>query len=234
MRKTLRISLWVVLVVPILVLSVPAIAQDCPVPGPYEPCNGCHVSGLNPNVQLAYDTWAESEHLNGVTFGPDRCKNCHQPFRTEEPCGELDREYGVECAVCHTDHTDECDRELRIWDRASCDYGPPIEHNNLNEACLTCHNRPDIIGHSAFDAPAQGWGKAMLEQQGVQCVDCHMPVVPFTDQFGVKTEGRTHNWKVADNLPYSCGTMPGGCHSNKLDEWALKQIEKNKIHGEVD
>ncbi len=74
----------------------------------------------------------------------------------------------------------------------------------------------------------------MLERKDVQCVDCHMPFVPFTDQFGFQTWGRTHDWKVADNLPYSCGTIPGGCHANKTETWALKQIGKNKIHGEVD
>jgi hypothetical protein len=236
MKKTLRMPLLAFLAVPLLALSVPALAQDeCPVPGPYDACDGCHVPGLNPNVELAAITWAESEHLNGVTFGPDRCKNCHQPFRTADTdCGEPDREYGVECAVCHTDHTDDCDRELRIWDREACEYGPEIHHYNLNELCLTCHDRPEIQGHSAFDAPPQGWGQAMLEQKGVLCVDCHMPIVPFTDRFGVMTEGRTHDWKVADNLPYSCGTLPGGCHENKTDDWALKQIAKDKMHGEVD
>jgi hypothetical protein len=234
MKKTLRMSLLALLVVPILALSVPALAQDCPLPGPYEPCRNCHVPGLNPNVELAFETWVTSEHLNGVTFGPDFCKDCHQPFRAEEPCGEPDRANGVECAVCHTDRGDGCDRELRVWDRAACDYGPLIEHDDLNELCLTCHNRPEIIGHSAFNAPPKGWGQAMLEQKGVWCVDCHMPIVPYVDQFGFETEGRTHDWKVADNLPYSCGTLPGGCHANKTDEWALKQIAKNKIHGEVD
>jgi hypothetical protein len=231
MKRILRIPTLALLVVPIVALSVPALAQDCPVPGPFEPCTGCHVPGLNPNVQLAYDTWVDSEHLNGVTFGPDRCKNCHQPFRADEPCGEPDREYGIECATCHTDHTDDCDRELRVWDRTVCDYGPRIEHDNLNELCLTCHDRPDLQGHSAFDAPPQGWAKVMIEQKDVQCVDCHMPIVPFTDTYGNETEGRTHDWNVAANLPYSCGTMPGGCHFNKDDEWALKQIEKKKIHG---
>lgn len=233
MEKLYTFSL-ALLVLPILAFSVPAVAQDCPLPGPYEPCDGCHVPGLNPNVELAFETWVMSEHLNGVTFGPDFCKNCHQPFRADEPCGEPDRVYGIECAVCHTPRGDECDRELRVWDRSLCEYGPPIEHHDLDELCLTCHNQPDIIGHSAFDAPPQGFGKAMLVQQGVQCVDCHMPIVPFVDRFGIETEGRTHNWKVAENLPYSCGTMDGGCHANKTDEWALKQIAKNKIHGEVD
>ena len=234
MKKTLRMSLLALLAVPILALSVPALAQDCPLPGPYEPCDACHAPGVNPNVELAFETWVMSEHLNGVTFGPDFCKDCHQPFRAEEPCGEPDRAYGVECAVCHTGRGGGCDRELRVWDRAACDYGPLIEHDDLNELCLTCHNQPDIIGHSAFDAPPKGWGQVMLERKGVWCVDCHMPIVPYVDRFGVETEGRTHNWKVADNLPYSCGTLPGGCHANKTDEWALKQIAKNKIHGEVD
>jgi hypothetical protein len=36
---------------------------------------------------------------------------------------------------------------------------------------------------------------------------------------------------VEANLPYSCGTVDGGCHSNKTTEWAQKQIDKDKIHG---
>ena len=235
MKRILRIPALAVLVLPILALSVPALAEDCPIPGPYEPCTGCHVPGLNPNVQLAFDTWVRQRASQRCDVRSRlRCKNCHQPFRADEPCGEPDRANGIECAACHTDHSDDCDRELRVWDRTLCDYGPPIEHDNLNELCLTCHDRPDIVGHSAFDAPPQGFSQVMMEQKGVQCVDCHMPIVPFTDRFGIPTEGRTHNWKVADNLPYSCGTMPGGCHFNHDDEWALKQIEKNKTHGEVD
>jgi formate-dependent nitrite reductase cytochrome c552 subunit len=237
MKKNLRVPLLALLAVPMLALAAPAIAEECPEPAYYEPCTGCHVPGLNPNVELAYTTWLESEHLNGVTFGSDFCKDCHQSFRGDPgTCDQLapDSMNGIECATCHTERiSEECDRELRVWDRASCDYGPLIDHDNLDELCLTCHDRPDIVGHSAFFAPPQGWGKAMLEQKGVMCVDCHMPKVPFEGDTG-SSEGRTHNWKVAENLPYSCGTLEGGCHSNKTSKWALKQIEKNKIHGLVD
>jgi hypothetical protein len=235
MKKILWKLLSVVFVAPLLALSLPSFANECPIAGPYEPCTGCHVPGVNPNVQLAAETWIMSEHFNGVTFGPDFCKNCHQPFRTEDlSCGEPDREYGVECAACHTDHTDECGRELRVWDRATCDVGPLIGHDDLNALCLTCHDRPDITGHSAFNAKPKGWAKAMAKHKDVQCVDCHMPIVPFTDQFGFGTEGRTHDMEVTGNLPFSCGTMAGGCHANKTSDWAVKQILKNKIHGEVD
>ena len=233
MKKIFRKPLSVVFVAPLLALSLPSFANECPIAGPYEPCTGCHVPGLNPNVELAYNTWTTSEHLNGVTFGPDFCKNCHQPFRALEPCGEPDREYGVECAVCHTDNAEECGRELRVWDRATCDVGPLIGPDDLNALCLTCHDRPDVIGHSAFSAEPKGWAKAMVAQD-VQCVDCHMPIVPFVDQFGFESEGRTHDLKVAENLPFSCGTMAGGCHADKTSVWAAKQILKDKIHGEVD
>jgi hypothetical protein len=237
MKKNLCTPILALLVVPMLALAVPSIAQECPETGYYEPCAGCHVPGVNPNVELAYTTWLGSEHRNDITFGPEFCKDCHQSFRGEpETCDQLalDSMNGIECATCHTDHSDDCDRELRVWDRASCDYGPLIDHDDLDALCLTCHDRPDKVGHSAFFAPPQGWGQAMLEKQGVMCVDCHMPNVPFTDNSGSSSVGRTHDWKVAENLPYSCGTVDGGCHSNKTSDWALKQIKKNKIHGLVD
>ena len=106
MKKILRMPLSAVFVAPLLALSLPSLANECPIAGPYEPCTGCHVPGLNPNVELAYNTWSASEHLNGVTFGPDFCKNCHQPFRADPADCDLlapDRANGIECATCHTE-----------------------------------------------------------------------------------------------------------------------------------
>jgi hypothetical protein len=40
----------------------------------------------------------------------------------------------------------------------------------------------------------------------------------------------SHTWKVEDNIPYSCGTGDS-CRHNKSAEWAVKQIEKMKVHG---
>jgi hypothetical protein len=62
----------------------------------------------------------------------------------------------------------------------------------------------------------------------IKCIDCHVAKVPNPlDPPGRMT--RTHTFKVTENLPTSC--INAGCHSNKTVEWALKQIQKEKIHG---
>lgn len=74
----------------------------------------------------------------------------------------------------------------------------------------------------------QGFGQSMYEKKGVNCVDCHMADLPSAVAEGGDYE--SHTWKVEDNIPYSCGTGDS-CHHNKTAEWAMRQIEKMKIHG---
>jgi hypothetical protein len=42
---------------------------------------------------------------------------------------------------------------------------------------------------------------------------------------------RPSSFEVGSDLPFSCGTVPGGCHSHHKEDWAIKQMVKNKIHG---
>ena len=78
---------------------------------------------------------------------------------------------------------------------------------NESHFCLTCHVQDphNAASNSVFQT---------MYASGVSCIDCHM--APFaintgttTDAFGTPaglTE-RFHDWKVAENLPYSCGAQ---------------------------
>lgn len=109
---------------------------------------------------------------------------------------------------------------------------PRYEGRGGNDLCAYCHNGSGHADLKEF----QGYGKAM-ERQGVNCWDCHMPKVPND---AVDRLLRTHEFPPPEvlfmpveeggMLMYSCGTYEGGCHSNKTELWALKQIQKEKIH----
>ncbi len=87
--------------------------------------------------------------------------------------------------------------------------------SNESHFCLTCHEQ------DPHNAQSNGVFAAMYAA-GVSCIDCHMapyniftgtadrPAAPLTERF--------HDWKVAENLPYSCGAQGSlsqyTCHSN--------------------
>ena len=102
--------------------------------------------------------------------------------------------------------------------------GMPYE----SDFCLTCHEQDP---HNA----ASNSVYQVMYASGVSCIDCHM--APFaintgttTDAFGTPaglTE-RFHDWKVAENLPYSCGAQGSltqyTCHSGFNAASALAYI----------
>jgi hypothetical protein len=53
-----------------------------------------------------------------------------------------------------------------------------------------------------------------MVEAGVRCMDCHMAV--YDKIPGTEVDKRFHDFKVAKNLPYSCGAEGSvlGCHSN--------------------
>jgi len=79
----------------------------------------------------------------------------------------------------------------------------PILPGGETQFCLNCHEQnphtPNAIFQVMFDA-------------GVTCIDCHM--APYIVGVANNTTGtpvglteRFHDWKVAENLPYSCGAQ---------------------------
>jgi hypothetical protein len=108
---------------------------------------------------------------------------------------------------------------------------PGFDANGISyesDFCLTCHEQDphNAASNSVFQ---------VMYAAGVSCIDCHM--APFAintgttvDAFGTPaglTE-RFHDWKVAENLPYSCGAQGSltqyTCHSGFNAASALAYI----------
>jgi hypothetical protein len=97
-----------------------------------------------------------------------------------------------------------------------------------SEFCLTCHEQ------DPHNAASNGVFQTMYAA-GVTCIDCHM--APFAINTGTTTDAngtpaglteRFHDWKVAENLPYSCGAQGSlsqyTCHTNFTTASALAFI----------
>jgi nitrate/TMAO reductase-like tetraheme cytochrome c subunit len=187
-------------------------------------------------MPFAVDTWLTSSHANSWSDrkGNDYCAKCHSPFQadptatysTKEPVPLAEWE-GVTCGACHPPHDlrVEWGTPIGAYDYASAEYTPLYDREGWAELCDTCHSGR----HGGQDF--QAFGVAMEKHERVVCVECHMAKVPNDVVVGDYTDRHTHDFAVRANLPYSCGTLEGGCHSNKTMEWAEKQIDKAKIHG---
>jgi hypothetical protein len=102
----------------------------------------------------------------------------------------------------------------------------PILPGQESQFCLTCHEQ------DPHNAASNGVFQVMYAA-GVSCIDCHM--APYNLYAGTTdhpispplTE-RFHDWKVAENLPYSCGAQGSlsqyTCHSGFNAAAALAYI----------
>jgi hypothetical protein len=206
-----------------------------------ENCAGCH---FNPNMAEVVATWEESAHastfhgFNGNTY----CSGCHSPLEADAAATSssnapvpLETWQSVTCASCHPPHDlrVEWETPLGLYDIAANadpnnypDMGyVPLYRDESNLLCESCHTG---LRHTR---DFQGFGRSMFEKKAVMCIDCHMAVVPNPVQG--EPPFATHTFDVAANLPWSCGTVPDGCHSNKTEAWAAKQIAKEKLHGKL-
>lgn len=225
MRKTI-LSIAAMLAIGMF-FSLSATAEDRT---EAEDCAACHFA---PHMAWVVDTYYDSSHA--MSFGSPQantyCAKCHSPFQADpdasygnkEPVPQDEWE-AVTCGSCHPPH------DLRVewgtpignYDIAAADWSPLYD---ANELCVSCHTGSRHTGPDEF----KGYGDVMFHKKDVGCIDCHMAKVP-TD-YDPEERRHTHTFDVGANLPYSCGVGPGGCHSNHKEEWAAKQILKNKIHG---
>jgi hypothetical protein len=234
MRTILRGSAVMLGIVMLAWGAVAATADDGPpqAGGDHSEAAACASCHFNPEMAEVVAEWEWSEHgmsYDGGVGANTYCASCKAPLNADPAATSSDNVLipveewqDITCASCHPPHDlrVEWGTPIGIYEPANAGWRPIYDSNEL---CLVCHSG------SRHEVMFQGFGQVMYESKSVECVDCHMAEVP-----SVSVEGqahKSHTWTVRDNLPFSCGVGDGNCHENKTDEWALKQIDKQKIHG---
>ena len=174
--------------------------------------------------------WSESLHAD--TYGPAQgntfCARCHSPLQADAGATETDNVtipeaqwQGVTCSVCHPSQAQKTasGSPIATYDVGTGTYASvPLE--DADQLCTHCHTEEHAPGF-------QGYG-VVMHQAGVRCIDCHMAKIPADDpSVGQRA---AHDFKVAANLPYSCGTYPGGCHARRPETWARGILALGPIH----
>ena len=187
-------------------------------------------TGESAAVAFVRSKWSESRHAD--TYGPAQgntfCAQCHSPLQADASTSETRnaaiREaqwQDVTCSVCHPSAAQRAASGSPIakYDVATKTY-ESVPLADADELCTHCHTEEHAPGF-------QGFGTVMHDA-GVRCIDCHMAVIPADDP----NVGRwpAHDFKVAANLPYSCGTYPGGCHSRRPETWARSILTLGPLH----
>lgn len=215
-------------------------------------CTRCHFSRgaggdhMNEAVGIMYDDakkefkftgggWRASAHAvaNYSSTQNTFCAKCHSPiqakpeakfkkglFRFTEQIADGKVE-GVTCAVCHPSHTSAVvlGRRLGVYkwgmDKSKPEAYDVVHHGQEDELCLNCH-----IDRHDEDNPAM----FSMYAAGVKCMDCHMAV--YGHVVNSEVEKRFHDFKVAKNLPYSCGVRGSmiECHPGFSKEGTMQFI----------
>ena len=190
-------------------------------------CANCHES---PHMAFVANMWLESGHASTNGRGRDNtfCANCHSPLQADARASAAQNTtipasqwQGVTCSACHPS-----DEEGAGWNTPIGTYNvatrshSPVPLGDADVLCTRCHT-------GEFAPGFQGYGDYM-NFAGVRCIDCHMPKIPSGDP--AIGERVAHNFKVAANLPYSCGTVPGGCHARRPTSWAVRILELGPMH----
>ncbi|HLG14455.1 MAG TPA: multiheme c-type cytochrome [Blastocatellia bacterium] len=140
------------------------------------------------------------------------CAKCHSPlqatpqasfkngiFKRTDPIADGQME-GVTCAACHPSHNAAVvlGRRLGIYkygmNKATPEAYDVIHEGEEDQLCLNCHVERHNEDNPAFH---------LMYEVGVRCVDCHMAV--YGQILGTHVDKRFHDFKVAKNVPYSCG-----------------------------
>ena len=189
--------------------------------------------------------WLDSRHAQSE-YGETNntfCAKCHSPLQASAtssfnngnvqagpiPDGSF---AAVNCRVCHLDHeavnsvlaaqdpTANGTIAVYLWkgvdNPASYQAIAPGQEDTL---CLNCHEVSPHTGLSVFEA---------MESEGVRCLDCHMAPYQFAAPPLSSLAERRHDWKVAENEPYSCGAQGSlsgySCHSEFTGDSAQQLI----------
>ncbi|HKV42768.1 MAG TPA: hypothetical protein VJX67_26455, partial [Blastocatellia bacterium] len=120
------------------------------------------------------------------------------------PDGQME---GVTCATCHPSHTATAvlGRRRGIYqfgkDRNTPEAYKVIAQGAEDSLCMTCHLERHNVDNPVFST---------MYQAGVRCIDCHQAV--YGTVMNTTVPKREHDWKVAKNLPFSCGVEGSVVH----------------------
>ena len=167
--------------------------------------------------------WFASRHAtsNYTSTQNTYCAKCHSPLQAKNaaefkpgmsepiPYGKVE---GVTCAVCHPSHNSAVvlGRRLGIYqlekDKATPEAYKVIHEGEEDTLCMNCHTQ-----RHGEDNPAM----ELMYVAGVRCIDCHMApygIVPGTETHEHPVKKLFHDFKVASNLPFSCGVKGSMTH----------------------
>lgn len=197
-------------------------------------CRGCHTEIYDEwQVSVHAQAWIDPQFQKEIDKSGNRwlCLNCHTPLLVQHdtwPRGLVDgdverpiltpnpefdadlRDEGITCTACHLVGD-------RIW-------GPGVSkladspHGVLmtdafrsGELCLTCHQATQTYEGKSFVCvfnTGQEWLDGPYDEEGKNCVTCHMPAVdrPIANGGPVRHGGR-HWWRGA-GIPKIEGRYP--------------------------
>jgi hypothetical protein len=192
--------------------------------------------------------WFDSAHAQSDYGSTENtfCTKCHAPMQAApessfnqgqlintQPVAQSSFQ-AVTCNSCHPPDTLEGailkanptavlngDLALYIWgsDPNQVSSYIPILQGQEDTLCLSCHEQRHNTDNPAFQA---------MYAAGVLCVNCHMAPHGYVTYKGVTIPEYFHDWKVAENLPYSCGAQGSlsgfSCHSEFTTQSTLALI----------
>ncbi len=167
-------------------------------------CVFCH----SPLQADGIATFSNGSVLNPVTVSTFQAVTCGSCHTSTTVAGQLLKQYPT------AESGGETATLIRGQDPTKASSWIPILPGQENQFCLTCHEQDphNAQTNSIFQ---------VMYAAGVTCIDCHMaPYQIFTgtaSKPAAPLPERFHDWKVAENLPYSCGAQGSlqqfSCHS---------------------
>lgn len=173
---------------------------------------GVTIASDNVTFSLSGNGWFAARHSTS-NYGSTQntfCAKCHSPLQATPQAtfnnGALVNTapiangamQAVTCGSCHPPHN--AVPRLGIYqfggDPTKVTSYQLIQPNQEDLLCLNCHVNRHNETNAAF---------TRMYDAGVQCVDCHM--APYGLIVNSTVAKRFHDFKVADNLPYSCGVQ---------------------------
>jgi hypothetical protein len=186
------------------------------------------------NENLDSRGWMASSHATSQVHdgvNTKECASCHAPLESTKnftESGELipDKSWtGVSCNACHPDTLVRQLRKSLIVNLKP--YSDRLNYENFtfyhpesgaerNKQCAHCH-----IEVHQFTSELKA---EMVASGEMRCIDCHMPAYDIYEE---RMYERMHNFKVAANIPHSCGGMGAtiSCHGEADQTWMVDNVD---------